>query len=167
MINTNKILLILASILLFIGLVKPDLSKLIPGVNSNPKIVNTIKLEAPTDEAVLAQCDEVIKALSEDNDRATDGKRLSSLYSDLSELISLDDKNEVIRNTEEIRQANRLSGIMLQMDIKDKYPSLAEANEKLIILNIGDDNIPLTKDLRAKAVQAFRALAWACYEGSK
>ena len=32
---------------------------------------------------------------------------------------------------------------------------------------VGDDVIVLSKELRAKAVEGFNALAWACNEGSK
>jgi len=56
---------------------------------------------------------------------------------------------------------------MLHLNIKDKYVDLAESNQALIVDAIGDDNIPLTKELRKKAVDAFMALAWACNEGSK
>jgi hypothetical protein len=34
-------------------------------------------------------------------------------------------------------------------------------------LAIGDDNIPLNKELRAKAVDAFNALGWAYNTGAK
>ena len=56
---------------------------------------------------------------------------------------------------------------MLKLNLKDKYPDLKEASEKMIIAVIGDESVPLDKDLRNKASQAFFMLAWSYYEGSK
>ena len=56
---------------------------------------------------------------------------------------------------------------MLKLDIKGKYEDLPETAQALVLEAIGDDNVLLNKELRAKAVEGFKALAWACYEGSK
>jgi hypothetical protein len=85
----------------------------------------------------------------------------------ISTLISLDGENEAIKNTEEIRQSNKLIGPMLKLDIKGKYPELAKASQDLIVSVIGDDVLLLDKDLRIKASEAFKALAWAYNEGAK
>jgi hypothetical protein len=53
------------------------------------------------------------------------------------------------------------------LDIKEKYPNLAEACRSLIVAAIGDDDITLNSEVREKSVEAFRALSWAFYEGSK
>jgi hypothetical protein len=85
----------------------------------------------------------------------------------MATLISLDGEDLVIRNTEEIRQANSLSGLMLKLDMKGKYPDLANAAKDLIVTAVGDDNVDLDKELRNNAVLGFKALAWACNEGAK
>ena len=56
---------------------------------------------------------------------------------------------------------------MLKLDIKGKYPDLASTAENLVITAIGKDNVFLNKELRSGAVNGFKALAWACNEGSK
>ena len=56
---------------------------------------------------------------------------------------------------------------MLRLNIKDKYPNLAEAAESLIVSAIGDDDVSLSEELRSKSAEAFRALSWAFYQGSK
>ena len=86
---------------------------------------------------------------------------------DLATLVSLDGEDCIIKNTEEIRQANRLAGIMLKLDMKGKYENLAEAGTNLIKAAIGDDSVLLDDSLREKAVEGFNALAWACYMGSQ
>jgi hypothetical protein len=155
----NKtILLIIAIVLLAIGLVKPNLS-VVPDIPSVPTI------SAPVDPELKQACSEVISILQ--NGKTTDALRLSSLYMDIATLIELDGENEVIKTTEDIRQANSLSGLLLKLDIKGKYPNLAEAAKKVIVTGIGDDDVSLDAQLRKKAAESFRALAWACKEGSK
>lgn len=163
--NKNTILAI-GVILLAIGFLKPSV---INNIFNKPTTVSVEErvFPAPVAESVKLKANDVIKALSVNKDRKIDGKNLANLYSDLALLVSLDGSNEVIKNTDEIRQANKLAGLMLQLNLKDKYENLAEANQALLVDCIGDDSVPLTKELRQKAVDAFKALAWACNEGSK
>jgi hypothetical protein len=79
----------------------------------------------------------------------------------------LDGEDAVIKTTDEVRQANSLSGVMLKLDMKGKYKDLASSCNSVIQAAIGDDSVLLDKDLRAKAADGFKALAWACNEGSK
>ena len=123
---------------------------------------------APSDPVLKEKADLVIKALfSGHGNRKVDAARLSGLYNDLAYLIELDGENEVVKNTDEIRQANAIAGVMARMDMKGKYPNLAKATTGVVVAGIGDENIVLSKELRQKAIDSFRALSWACYEGSK
>jgi hypothetical protein len=164
--NTKNILLGVALLLISIGIFKPDISSWgLP--NRNPSVPSeNLDLVKPSEE-LLPMANDVVKALSVSSDRKVDGKRLASLYNDIATLISLDKENEVIKTTEDIRQANRLSGLMLKLDIRGKYPDLPEANEALVKAVIGDDQVLLNPELREKAVDGFKALSWACNEGSK
>lgn len=165
--NYKTLLLIIGAILLGIGLLKPDFSNIIKPLPNNPNIiVDDLNLSKPSDELMPA-VKNVIKALSGNDDRKIDGKRLASLYNDISTLIALDGNDQVIKNTDEIRQVNKLAGLMLKLNIKDKYEDLSEAAQLLIIQAIGDDHVLLDSKLRSKAVEGFQALAWACNEGSK
>lgn len=157
----KKIVLVLAGILIVFGLLKPDLSFLY----SQPVV--DVSVEKPSNVEILDECEAVIKALKVNKDRKVDGKRLASLYYDLATLVSLDNEDMVIKNTEEIRQANRLSGAMLKLDIKGKYPDLQQSAQQLIVSSIGDSSVMLDSKLRQDAVEGFKALSWACYEGSK
>jgi hypothetical protein len=163
--NTKNILLIIAGLLILIGLLKPDISNLLnDNKQSNSVIIN---LEKPS-EYLLDECELVIKSLKAGpSSRTNDGKNLASLYSDLAKLIALEEDKEIIKTTEEIRQANSLSGIMLGLDIDGVYPQLAENCNSVITSTIGEDNVSWDKELRKKAVEGFNALAWACNEGAK
>jgi len=159
--NNKTLLIILAVVLLLIGIFKPDLGKITPN-NVPVPVLNVVE---PKDPELKTACLEVTKILQKGG--SSDALRLSSLYSDIGDLIALDEENEVIKNTDEIRQANKLSGLLLRLDIKGKYEGLAEAADKVIVTGIGGDDVSLDKELRNKAVTSFKALAWACKEGSK
>jgi hypothetical protein len=161
----NKVLLIIGAGLLLLGLFKPNFNFPIVNPNNN----NTIVVVTPPQEKELRdKCQLVTDALSNGStDRKKDASRLSDLYMDLATLIELDGEDEVVKTTEEVRQANSLCGAMLRMNIKGKYPGLPEAAQSVIMMQTGDDIVPLDADLRKKSAEAFRALAWACNEGGK
>jgi len=121
----------------------------------------SVEISKPTDAVLLELPAPVISAL---NGAGEDGHKLSNLYNDLATLIEIND--DIIKNTEEIREANRIAGKMSKLDLKGKYPNLAVAANNMVIKYIGDENAALSDDLRSKSVSVFRALAWACKEGS-
>jgi hypothetical protein len=163
----HKTILILACLLIAIGLFKPDLSNL--GFSPNkPAPIDVLELSVPTDANVKKEADDVVGLLKEIGTSVkSDARKLRDLYLDLAKLVELDDSETVVTNTEEIRQANSLAGLMLRLDIKGKYPNLAKEAKEVIVASIGDDKILLSKELRVKAVDGFNALAWAFNEGSK
>lgn len=158
----SKTLLIVAGLLIAVGLIKPDLSSLVP---SNKPKDSVVFIEAPSDENVKKECDDVAKILKSGS--PNDAVRLRDLFLDISKLIELDGEDLVIKTTEEIRQANSLAGPMLKLDIKGKYTNLANESKEVIVAVIGDDSVPLTVELRKQSVNAFKYLAWACNEGAK
>jgi hypothetical protein len=161
----KNLLLALASLLIVIGLLKPDLSNIFkPGPSV---VIDVLELSAPTDEAVKKEADDVVSLLKASSGSKNDFKRLRDLSLDLGRLVQLDGEDLVIKNTDEIRQANSIAGVMLRLDIKGKYPNLPKEAKEVIVASIGDDNINLTTDLRVKAVEGFNALAWAYNEASK
>lgn len=157
--QTNKFLpLLIGGLLIAVGLLRPNFST----------VQNPINVQTPSVE-LQDQCKEIVGILQKarNMDKASDCKSLSSLYLDLSTLISLDGEDTVIKNTEEIREANRLSGKMLNLDLQDKYDNLGEACESVVKAHIGDDNLLLSPELRQKSADVFQALAWAFDKGSK
>jgi hypothetical protein len=153
----NNLLLIIGAVLIGYSLF---------GSNINIRNENAdLQLNKPS-EVLLQLSQPVIDSIKNQSSESNkDGVILANLYNDIATLIELDDT--IIKNTEEIREANKLSGSMLRLNIKDKYPEFPQAATNLIVKYIGDDNIALSQDLRQKSVEAFRALAWACNEGSK
>ena len=161
--NKKLMLLIVGCLLVVFGIFKPDLSNIFVTPDSSPVVM----IQKPSNEDLLDECAKVTESLSKVSSSSYDANRLASLYMDLATLVDLDGEDEVVRNTDDLRQVNSLSGLMLKINIRGKYPELAEAAKSVIVASIGDDNIPLTKELRVKAVEGLRALAWACKEGGK
>ena len=151
--NLNPILLIGIGLIAF-SLLFSKIS--IPSLTSD-----SIDIPKPTDPVLLELALPVIEAL---NGAGDDGKKLANLYNDIATLIEIND--DIIKNTEEIREANKIAGKMSKLDLKGKYPNLSEAANNMIIKYIGDENAALSNELRTKSANAFRALAWACKEGS-
>lgn len=162
--SQKNILLALATLLIVIGLFKPEFSNIL-GPNK-PVVVDVLELPEPKDETIKKEADDVVALLKEAGAK-NDARRLRDLYIDLAKLVELDGEDEVVKSTEEIRQANSLTGVMLRLDIKGKYPNLAKEAKEVVVSSIGDDQILLSKELRAKAVEGLNALAWACNQGSK
>jgi hypothetical protein len=161
---SNKVLLVIGLVLILFGLSRYS-SIDIPLPNPVNNSI-TLSIDPPQDESLKSLAEEVSQSLKDGSeDRKTDGVRLANLYNDMSVLISLDD--EVITNTNAIAQANSMSAKLLKINLKGKYPGLAEAAENLFKTYVSDDAVPLDDELREKAVQAFQALAWGCLEGAK
>lgn len=159
----KNLVLLVGIVLILIGWFKPNL----PNFGPTPGDTDIVVSE-PTDPEVLGACLEVAKALKNGSgDNVVDGNRLAHLYYDLASLIALDGEQEVITSTDEIREANRVAGLLSRMDLQGKYKGLAEAATKVIVVSIGDEKVPLSPELRAKAVSAFKALAWGCLEGAR
>ena len=160
----NKIVLIVAGFLIVIGLTKIDIAT----VWSLPsRHTDVMELTAPADETVKKEAQDVIDLLKQSGGDKNDFKKLRDLSLDLARLIELDGEDVVIKTTENIRQANSISGVMLRLDMKDKYKDLAKESKDVIVAAIGDDDVALTDELRNKAVDSFNGLAWAYNEASK
>jgi hypothetical protein len=167
----NKVVLAIGAVLIVVGVLRPDLSSLIPsnGGNDTPVVnVPEVVVEAPTEPSLKEVADELVKILKAGGeDRRVDGLNLAKLYSDIASLISLDLDNEVVKTTSEIREVNGVAGSLMNLKLKGKYPEFAQTAKKLVVAAIGDDIAVLNDETRSKAVDAFNALAWACYEGAK
>lgn len=162
----KKIVLAIGVALLVLGYTKFDFSRIIPN-RPSPSVVDVMELPEPSDPAVKKEADDVVALLKTFSASKADFRRLRDLYLDIGRLVELDGEDMVIKNTEEIRQANSLAGVMLRLDLKNKFPNLAQECKEVVVVAIGDDNVLLSKELRPKGVDGFNALAWAFNEGSK
>lgn len=165
--NTKKTLLLIGAVLVLIGFLKPDLSNILP--NPRPVTVDVMELAEPTDAVLKKEADEVVVLLQKLNAKSDIAKfrKLRDLYLDLARLVELDGEDTVIKTTDEIRQANSISGVMLRLDMKDKYADLKKELNDVMVSGIGDDSLNVSSELRTKGIDSFLALAWAINEGVK
>lgn len=160
----NKAVLIIAGLLILVGLTNLDLTSIISP--NKPAVVDVLELTPPKDEVLLKEATDVLNIVK-DQLTTEEARKLRDLYLDMKQLVKLDGEDEVIKNTEEIRQANSIAGSMLRLDIKGKYPELAKECKEVMVAAVGDDQIVLSPELRSKGMDGFDALAWAMNEGSK
>jgi hypothetical protein len=164
--NNKKIVLALGAVLILVGLFKPNLGSLLPKpspVSPTP----SVEILEPNDPTLKEDALKVAEIISSGTDKKVDGVALSELYTDIALLISLDEDNTVVKTTSEIREVNSVAGSLMNLKLKGKYPGLTEAAETLVSNVLGKDISSLNQENRKKAVDAFNALAWGCYEGSK
>ena len=97
---------------------------------------------------------------------AEDGRRLATFYSAVADVIARD-QGKVIQTTAQLRELNRRAGLLMfqKTGIEGKHPGLAEAIDKVLADRIGLDNVALDAAKQTAAIEAFRALAWACQGG--
>ena len=165
--NNKTVILFIGAVLIAIGIFKPDLSVL-SNLGKNSFVNAVVETTMPLDPTLKEKALEVVKALKNGSkDRKHDGVELAKLYRDLALLIQMDDKNQVVKTTDEIREANSVSGLLMNLNLQNKYPNLAEACENVVVEAIGLDNVPVSAGIRSKTVEAFESLSWATYEGSK
>jgi hypothetical protein len=157
--NKNLIIWVIAIGLICVGLFKPSMPSFV-----RPQSHTTVT--TPSDDLKI-KCEKIIEIIrsTDSSDKAQDVSRLIDLYSDLAKLIAIDGGDPVIKNTEEIREANRLSGRMLDLNLKDKYENLGQELNEVVKSSLGDDNVALSPELRQKSVDTFNALAWALNQG--
>lgn len=169
----NSILLYIGIGLIALGVFKPDLNAILkpigPGPINNVGCLDNYVLTPPKDTAILEKCNLVVDILQTSNadNKRQDTLKLSSLYADIATLIRLNGDNVIVIDTQTLREVNSLCGQMLRLDIKDKYPNLAQAAKAVVTAAVGDDDITISEDSREKAAQAFDGLSWAFHEGGK
>ena len=95
-----------------------------------------------------------------------DGLRLSAFYAAVADVLTRD-QGEVIKTTLQLRELHRRAGLLAfqRTEIVGKYPGLSDAIDKVLVDQVGLDNVTMDSAHRAKAIDAFKALAWACGGG--
>lgn len=162
----NKVALTIGAVLIAVGLFKPDLSNFIPHRGGDTVVTPVSAPPEPVDPELKEKALELSKLITV-NDASVDGMNLSRLWGDLAGLIEMDSDNEVIKTTAEIREANSVSGRLMNLKLQGKYPGLTEAAREIVVDSIGMNNVVINEETRAKAIDAFRALSWAAYMGAK
>jgi len=122
----------------------------------------TAKIDRPSESLVasVAPIQTILAGQKED------GRKIAAFYLSLANTIARD-QSKIIQTAADLREINRRAGLLMfqQTNIKGKYPTLTPAIEKVLADQVGLENTPLDDVRRAKAVEAFRAIAWAAGGG--
>lgn len=95
-----------------------------------------------------------------------DAAELGQFYLAFSDMLKHD--TTAIQSTSQIRLANSTGAkVMFGGRLKGKYPGVTQTIDSFLAESISPDDVPLNDELRSKAVDAFKALGWACMEASK
>ena len=122
----------------------------------------TAKIDRPSESlaAAVAPIQSILAAQKED------GRTIATFYLSLADVVARD-QGRVIRSAADLREVNRRAGALMfqQTGMTGKYPALATAIEKVLADVVGLENTLLDDSRRTKAVEAFRAIAWAAGGG--
>ena len=87
-------------------------------------------------------------------------KDFESLYYGIALVVGSDEV--VIKTTDEVRRVHENAGALaIQAGEIPRIPGYAEAVNKFISFQVGDDNVPLDIEKKKQIIDAFKALAWA------
>lgn len=163
----NKVALVIGAVLIAVGIFKPDLSSFIPHRGGGTVVTPDVVAPAEPVDPELKEKALAISKFFDGPGSREDAMKLSGLWADLAGLIEMDSDNEVVKTTAEIREANSVSGKLMNLQMKGKYNGLAQAAEQVVVDAVGKNNVVINEETRASAVDAFRALSWGAYMGAK
>lgn len=148
----KKVRLLIGLAICVIGLVGEPIFNAITNLkpnNPNVVVVNEPALELKT------LVDPVVKI----DINPEDADLLSCFYSEMADIISKD--KEFLQNTEQFRTFNITAGkLYFDTKLKNKYDTLGESVDQIIIQAIGKENVSLDSTKREKLVNVLNALAW-------
>ena len=92
---------------------------------------------------------------------AKDAAKMAKFFEDFADVLSRDDS--ILKTTEDIREGYiRAETLMLQKtELVGKYPGFGKAKDDILAETLGLNRVLLTPEKRSKAVDAFKAMAWA------
>ena len=120
-----------------------------------------LSIQEPT-----AELKEATKSLVGIISDPVDAVDAAQFYVDFADVIERD--ADVIKTTGTIREGFvRAEKLMLQRtELVGKYPGFGEAKDKVLEDQLGLEDVQLSEEARAAAVNIFRAIAWSIQKGA-
>jgi hypothetical protein len=149
----KKFRLLLGLAICVIGLVGEPVFNSIRNVKPTPTPVEVKVDEPPIEMKTLV--DPVVKL----DISSEDADMLSCFYTEMADVISKD--TEFLQTTEQFRKFNITAGkLYFDTKLKNKYETLGESIDQIIMQSIGKESVSLDSTKRAKLVNVLKALAW-------
>lgn len=127
-----------------------------PDIATDPVVVPQVAENTPSAELQV-----LVSPLRELGMSEQDAAKTAKFFLDFADVLSRDDS--VIKTTADIREGYiRAETLMLQRtDMVGKYPGFGKVKDDILVETLGLNRTPLTLEKRSKAVEAFKAMAWA------
>lgn len=118
---------------------------------------------APDNSIRLDLKDKVLPIRDALNGHATDAKLLAAYFDAFADVLARD--TDYVKTTAQLRDGISRSGALLtQRSDYTEHPEVRKALESVLAGELGKESRGLDAPLRKKAVESFRAFAWACRE---
>ena len=155
---SNTIKLVLAVLLTVAALFGEQVVEII---KNNIEIVNTPSVNV--DEPTLEYKTLVQKIVDIDIEKE-DARQISDFFLEVSDVVSSDPG--FLDSTGKFREFNIKSGGLnfAGLELKDKYPSLGEEIDKVVVNTIGLEDSELTDEKRKDLSDCLNAVAWGVHQ---
>ena len=155
---SKKIRLILAGILLVVALFGEQAFDII---KNNIEVVNTPSVDIVEPTISYKTLVEGIVGLNIEN---KDARQISDFFLQVSDVVSSDPG--FLDSTGQFREFNVKSGGLnfAGLELKNKYPTLGEAIDGVIVQSIGLEDVELTKKKRKDLCDCLNAIAWGVHQ---
>ena len=148
------VLLVLGS--LFGEQILESINKIIP--NIKPDQTPEVVIDEPSSENK-----QLVKPIVDIDISKEDANLISSFFVELADVVDKD--QQVIKTTGQFRSFNILSGMLhFNENLKDKYSTLGENIDSVIITSVGKENKSLDTDKRKDLVKVLKAIAWSVHQ---
>ena len=152
------------SILIFVCFTATLSGCLYPPIPPSPPDSVVVPKTAPEDgekDAPSAEMQTLVGPLRDVAMDQKDAAKAAKFFLDFADVISRDDS--VLKTTEDIREGYiRAETLMLQKtEMVGKYPGFGKVKDDILAETLGLDRVLLTPEKRSKAVEVFKAMAWA------
>lgn len=143
-------------VLLLSGCIYPPIDSLTP--NPSIKVIPNVSIDFKPPPIELKTLVMPLRGVVTDK---KDALKAANFFLEFADVIDRD--RDVITTTEMIREGFiRAEKLMLQRTaMVGKYPGLGAAKDNVLKEAIGLENVTLDDDKRRKAVETFKAIAWA------
>jgi hypothetical protein len=155
----NKNIKIFLAIILCGGALFGD--KIVTGVGNLPSILTPAKPDiAPeTITEPLEEFKNKVKNIIAIEIEKDDSKLISAFFAEMADVIKND--NEFVKSAGQFRKFNMVAGgLNFNKNIKDKYQTLGEEIDKLIMDSIGKEDAVMDENKRSVLVNCLNAIAW-------
>lgn len=121
---------------------------------------NTLKDDDPIYEPTKDQQEQLEDLVSILNKHPKAAEQFKHMFNGFS--LVVDSDNVILKTTNDVRLAHENVGVLaVQVGEIKQVPGFVEEVNDFLNEEIGNENVPLTKDKKDQVVDAFKALGWA------